>query len=264
MWLLSSTGPAKAHGRPGATGRSGTVMVRRERPGARHVFILHGNARLMSSQRFVASHSDSWLPSCGKDIRKLKPEDWESAGEHAWIGRPDHVDRNGEVIPTDWRTFAVKEKIGWLEAARATGKLMSDPAKWREAIVGPWQQSDNVSPLGLDPTAYQDGARQASNLSTVGLLATAGAVWLAVNAFPLFPVLPGAKQPLTTGLFDGSFPYPTWSEPLPLAMIRAICRVPWSRVNGSTYVAYGIRTIWQSEISLTATGRRQFGPARPV
>ena len=212
----------------------------------------------------AANHGDVWLPDCGKDIRKLTPEKWKETGSSSWIGRPDHLDKNGEILPTGWRTYTIKEKVGWLEAVRVVAKETDGSEKWLEALRGPWMQSDKVSPLGLEPSSYQDAARQASDLSTVKPLATAGLVWLAINAFPLFPVLPGVKRPLTAGLFDGDFIYATWSEPLPLSMVSVMCRIRWSNVKRSNFTPYGIRTFWRSAITRTATDRRQLGLAYPI
>lgn len=215
-------------------------------------------------QLLAKTHDESWLPDTGKDIRKVTPEKWNEIGGPTWIGRPDHIDRNGEVITTEWRTFAIKEKVGWLDAVKGSAQHMSQPGKWQEALNGPWLQSDQVSPLGFDPGSFQDGATQASDASTVKLHGTAGAIWLAVNALPLFPLLPGARRPVTSGINRNRFLYVTWENPLPLSVVKVLCRVPWNRVGIEKFEPYGVDAIWSSEMTLTATRRRQLNLAHPA
>jgi hypothetical protein len=210
------------------------------------------------------THDDSWLPDTGKDIRKITPDKWHEVGGPTWAGRPDHLDKNGELLTSQWRTFAVKERVGWLEAVTTSAKIMTDPAKWLEALSGPWLQSDPVSPLGFDPDSFQDGATQASDASTVKPHGTAGAVWLAVNALPLFPMIPGARRPFTSGIRNDRFVYVTWADPLPLSTVKALCRAPWHRVGTDQFEPYGVNAIWSSELTRTATGRRQLSLAHPT
>jgi hypothetical protein len=149
---------------------------------------------------------------------------------------------------------------GWLVEARKSKVVMSDPAKWIEALTQ-WHHADQASPLALDPSSRQDSATQANDASGTGQIATAGAIWLAVNGLPFFPVYAGKRSPATSGWWNGrEFSYVTWGQPLCLTVVRSICRSPIGRVLSN----YGVRQMWTAPTIAAAENSRQLLMAKPM
>lgn len=100
--------------------------------------------------------------------------------------------------------------------------VSADLAGIEEALKGPWRRTDPRSPLGLDPERLQSHATSAMDPSKSGQRRTALAVWLAVEALPLFPVIPVAHDAAHTASFDRpvthargmKFVWPLWFTPL--------------------------------------------------
>jgi hypothetical protein len=98
----------------------------------------------------------------------------------------------------------------------------ADLAGIKEALTGPWRRTDPRSPLGLDPERLQSHATSAMDPSKSGQRRTALAVWLAMEALPLFPVIPVAYDAAHTASFDRpvthargmKFAWPLWFAPL--------------------------------------------------
>lgn len=208
----------------------------------------------------LATHHDaSWLPK-GKDIRKFK------TSPASWIARNDKKDKNGFVQETGWRYEAVKARSGWTDQIRKVEKQVrkqgrqykrkANPAKYFEALTD-WNQSDAASPLGLDPSAFQDSARQADTASATEPICTAAAVWLATNALPLFPVF----TTQTAGIINNTFHYPTWKHPLGLDSIKAIC-TSYCGNKDLKQIPGGV-TAWESAVE-SVGARKQWAMAIPV
>ena len=109
--------------------------------------------------------------------------------------------------------------------------------------VTSWQYHDKVSALQLDPSCRRDSATQAEDASSTGQIATAGAVWLAVNGLPLFPLYPGRNSPITSGWWsDKEFEYVTWKHPLCLEVVRSLCGAK----PHTSMARYGVSLRWRS------------------
>jgi hypothetical protein len=72
---------------------------------------------------------------------------------------------------------------------------------FREAVFGPWEYADEFSTLGLDPNTEPVYALEASKPGDDTPVSTRAAVWLAIEAMPLFSVVP-VKGRLQTRGFD--------------------------------------------------------------
>lgn len=96
--------------------------------------------------------------------------------------------------------------------------VSADLAGIEEVLKGPWKRADPGSPLGLDPERLQSHATSAMDPSKSGQRRTALAVWLAMEALPLFPVVPVAHDEAHTASFDRrethargmKFAWPLW------------------------------------------------------
>jgi hypothetical protein len=108
--------------------------------------------------------------------------------------------------------------------------VSADLANIAEALKGPWRRTDPGSPLGLDPERLQSHATSAMDPSKSGQRRTALAVWLAMEALPLFPVIPVAHDAAHTAAFDRrethargmKFAWALWSVPMSIFSISTL------------------------------------------
>jgi hypothetical protein len=106
----------------------------------------------------------------------------------------------------------------------------ADLAGIEEALKGPWKRTDPRSSLGLDPERLQSHATSAMDPSKSGQRRTALAVWLAMEALPLFPVIPVAHDAAHTASFDRRethargmrFAWALWSAPMSIFSIGTL------------------------------------------
>lgn len=91
-----------------------------------------------------------------------------------------------------------------------------------------WRAADEFSAMGFDPTREAVYALTATAPTSAGPRSTRAAVWLAIEALPLFPVLP-VKGRLHTRAFDlraTKFRWPIWDGALSTDAIRTALGVP--------------------------------------
>ena len=194
-------------------------------------------------------HDTSWLPA-EKDIRNFE------FSPASWVGRNDDKTKKDFVVPTYWRFDAVKVRSGWLDNIRKVAGRVQSQTNYLEALTQ-WNQKDEASPLGFDPSAWQDSSKQKQEASATGQLCTAGLIWLAVNALPLFPVFVSGAA----GIHDDVFHYPTWKFPLGIESVSTICH-GYRGEQDLDSVPGGV-TAWESNVE-TTNGRRQWMFASPV
>lgn len=99
---------------------------------------------------------------------------------------------------------------------------------FREGLFGDWQYADQFSSLGYDPTTEAIHALSDAAPADAKPWSTRTAVWLAVEALPLFPCFPVAGR-LHTRCFDKfgtRFRWPFWNAPLSLPAIRTLLGLP--------------------------------------
>jgi len=128
--------------------------------------------------------------------------------------------------------------------------------KFDEALFGPWVYEDSSSSWGWDPASYRIGAQTPQAPAKMGMEGVAAAYWLAWEALPLLPCIPGAG---TLGFVkeDGvtKWTWATWSEPLSRDAVEALLRRPLEAL------ALGGRAI---EAEVVKSGYYQFfRPGRP-
>lgn len=108
-----------------------------------------------------------------------------------------------------------------------------------EALFGPWRYADRLSSFGWDPAAERLHALQAKSPTREGSPpAVKGAVWLAVEALPLFPLMISNGRLRTSG-FDPdhrAFAWPVWTEPITFDALRSLLALGfhnehWSRLG---------------------------------
>ncbi len=140
-----------------------------------------------------------------------------------------------------------------------------------------WRAADKFSALGFDPTREAIYALTATAPGPAGPRSTRAAVWLAIEALPLFPVLP-VKGRLHTRAFDlrattalepraTVFRWPIWDGTLSTDAIRTALGVPelfddHTPIGALQRLAF--RAVMESERVTIGQGYGQLRPAVKV
>lgn len=154
-----------------------------------------------------------------------------------------------------------------LDAAEPVhAKASCPPAEaFREALFGEWRSADSFSALGLDPTTEAIYALTAAAPTDTGPRSTRAAVWLAIEALPLFPCFPVAGRLHTRGFIKSGarFRWPVWNAPLSLSAIRTVVGLPVlfaPEPSPITLASYGICAVFEAERVTIGKGYGQFRP----
>jgi hypothetical protein len=148
----------------------------------------------------------------------------------------------------------------------AHAKASCPPADaFREALFGEWRSADTFSSLGFDPTTEAIYALTAAAPTDTGPRSTRAAVWLAVEAIPLFPCFPVAGRLQTRGFIESGtkFRWPVWTAPLTLPEIRTLVGLPALFApdpSPTTLRSYGVSAVFAAERVTIGKGYGQFRP----
>jgi hypothetical protein len=154
-----------------------------------------------------------------------------------------------------------------LDSAGSTCKEAPCPPAeaFREALFGDWQYADQFSSLGYDPATEAIYALSDAAPADAKPWSTRAAVWLAVEAIPLFPCFPVSGR-LHTRCFDKSgrrFRWPVWNAPLSLSAIRTLLGLPALSAPELSPIALGscgISAVFEAERVTIGKGYGQFRP----
>jgi hypothetical protein len=155
------------------------------------------------------------------------------------------VDDNGQVAPSAFYMTSGQQKF--LKEARALASRLAKGIKlgrrrkspeemFREALFGPWKYEDHPQhSLGLDPSTKCLHALRARSPSADPNPGVTAAVWLALEALPLFPCFLSGGGAVTTGFSargrNGkgrtiSLTWPVWECPVLLDTVRSLLSLP--------------------------------------
>lgn len=176
---------------------------------------LAGEARARVTADFLAAFGAEVPPTAGKRTRKNAT----STVQPTWF----HMVAGQQRFPGSIRQLL--EGLG-----QAAGRRNVDPADERrraigEALFGPWTYQDPQSSFGLDPAVERlhafRGIQPTKEGTPPGVKA---AVWLAIEALPLFPCcLEGGRFRVGGFDRDGTALYwPVWREPISLDTLRSL------------------------------------------
>lgn len=130
-----------------------------------------------------------------------------------------------------------------------------------------WRAADKFSSMGLDPAREAVYALTATAPTKTGARSTRAAVWLAVEALPLFPVAPIRGRLHTRGFGrrdeTTTFRWPLWDRALSVDAVRTAVGVPGIVDDHSPegLSALGIRAVMESERITIGQGYGQLRPA---
>lgn len=191
-------------------------------------------------------------------VETAKREDRATVDFGAGFASDAHVDRNGKVRDTAFRTMSGAGHQHFLGFMRAIIE-QTGPAHIEKALFEEWRYDDPLQGLSLrwEPTESRRHAYQWVNPSqdptrgeSGGML---GANRLAVEAIPLFPSFPRERTTLTTGFQRGKdrsikWTWPIWGTLLPLDVVKNVLSLPGVREgeNGRELELRGIVTLFQS------------------
>ena len=140
----------------------------------------------------------------------------------------------------------------------------------RKSLFQSWDYSDDKLGLRWDPEEDRRHALRWDNPSNDAPKTVRGANRLAVEALPLLPTAPGARQIATTGFShrDGvvSFTWPIWRDPLSLEVVRSLLALSELRErepDRARLHAIGIVDVYRSE-RINVEQYRNFTRALPA
>ncbi|HXG10879.1 MAG TPA: hypothetical protein VNK04_14060 [Gemmataceae bacterium] len=144
----------------------------------------------------------------------------------------------------------------------------ADPVRsaFREALFGPWTYGDDFHSLGWDPSTEALHALSAIAPTDAGPKSVRAAVWLAVEALPLFPCFPVAGRLHTRGFSRTAdeFRWPIWQEPISLDALRSLFGLRdlyQTPPRSKSLCSRGIVCLYASVRETDANGRGIFRPA---
>ncbi len=146
------------------------------------------------------------------------------------------ADEQGRLEPTAFYMTSGQQKFlaegrklaGAVATGVTVGRRRKSPEElFREALFGPWRYEDPQHSLGLDPSAERLHALRARSPTREPSAGVSAAVWLALEALPLFPCFLSEGRLVTTSFHGGRsgaayFSWPLWSAPISLAALRSL------------------------------------------
>ncbi len=131
----------------------------------------------------------------------------------------------GEVKPTAFHMTAGRQKF--LNSIQELGEsLKTDAVKaFEEAMFGPWQYADKYHSLYWDPSTERLHALRHLAPTKESPRCVRAAVWLAIEALPLFPTAATYGRLATTGFTSDrprAFVWPIWKTFISLDTLRTL------------------------------------------
>jgi hypothetical protein len=168
----------------------------------------------------------------------------------------------GNVKPTAWHMTAGRQKFLKL-IGKDLGKSMSKKTAdaYNEALFGPWKCEDNINSLGWDPSAKRLHALRHLAPTNDVFHCVRAAVWLAVEALPLYPTAAVSGRLQTTGFTATKpmkFVWPIWKPPISLDMLKTLIMTSDSRAS---LLKRGVTAIYRSERAESSKGAAFLRPS---
>jgi len=182
---------------------------------------------------------------------------------------------SGTVRDTALRTMSGVGHQHFLESFRLLAETTSHE-QLEEALFGPWRYEDEQPFLRWDPFDDRRHALRWKNPSKDPGRTVRGANRLALEALPLFPVVPVANDVRTVGFTSRKEPgvrrtatwwtWPIWETPLSLDATRTLLALPdlqFETVERERLRLLGVSEIFRAQ-RLTVDKYRNFTPAASV
>jgi hypothetical protein len=208
-----------------------------------HAAVLHGMSKDGLLQHLVehmeGRHRSPELHLVD-EVRGLAPERYremvanESNETLGWV-RALWREDGEEIVPTNLcftsgqqrMVLMARELALWLDPSGSDKARTGVLGKFEEALFGPWLYGDATASWGWDPASYRIGAQTPQAPAKMSTEGVAAAYWLAWEALPFLPCLPGRG---TLGFVKENrvtkWTWASWAEPLPRDAVEAIVRRP--------------------------------------
>lgn len=160
-----------------------------------------------------------------RDLSELSVEAWLwlADREPQWAAGLACQDRDGLA-----RTAFDLGKASLLRNLRELPTRIT-AADLEEALFGPWKYAPGQYMCGLDPQAVVVAATTHARPTSQKRKGVPGALWLALEALPYFPVFRTEWGARTTGWQGDEFVWPIWDRFLSSAALRALLARPVER-----------------------------------
>jgi hypothetical protein len=161
----------------------------------------------------------------------------------------------GNVKPTAMHMTAGQQKFLKLiskDLAKSMSKKTAEA--YDEALFGPWRREDNINSLGWDPSAKRLHALRHRAPSSDFFHCVRAAIWLAVEALPLYPTAAISGRLQTTGFRATRpmiFSWPIWKPPISLDTLRTLIMTSDSKAS---LLRRGVTAIYHSERAESSQG----------
>ena len=171
----------------------------------------------------------------------------------------------GNVKPTDLHMTAGQQKFLKLinkDLAKSMSKKTVEA--YDEALFGPWRREDNVNSLGWDPSAKRLHALRHRAPSSDVFHCVRAAVWLAVEAMPLYPTAAISGKLQTTGFTatrPRMFSWPIWKPPIGLDTLRTLIVTSDSTAS---LLKRGVTAVYRSERAESSQGGAFLRPSTEI
>lgn len=167
----------------------------------------------------------------------------------------------GNVKPTAFHMTAGRQKF--LYSVHELGdSLKTDTEKaFKEALFGPWLYEDKHHSLYWDPSTERLHALRHLAPTKENPRSVRGAVWLAIEALPLFPTAAASGRLATTGFRGGktmAFVWPIWTAAISLDTLRTLLMTSDDR---KSLEMRGVVALYQSMRSESDHGSAILRPA---
>lgn len=173
--------------------------------------------------------------------------------------------KKGNVKPTALHMTAGQQKFLKLIHKHLAKSMSKKTAEaYDEALFGPWRREDNVNALGWDPAAKRLHALRHRAPSNDVFHCVRAAVWLAVEALPLYPTAAISGRLQTTGFTatrPRMFSWPIWKPPIGLDTLRTLIMTSDSTVS---LLRRGVMAIYRSERAESSQGGAFLRPGAEI
>jgi hypothetical protein len=191
-----------------------------------------------------------------------------SAGDRAdmeWMSAiaNELIADDGKIEPTPFDMSVARQKfpgdalkLASLLATSDRGrKQKGSREEFREALFGPWRYEDDQHSFGWDPSTVKLGAFTFKAPTLMANTGVRGAVWLAFESMPLFPVFAQRRRQRTRAFAQNGrrpvFLWPIWSPFITLYELE--CLLSSAALVGSNeraqqeFKSRGVLAIYRSE-----------------
>jgi len=138
------------------------------------------------------------------------------------------------------------------DAVKLVASLNEDSEAIRQALFGPWLYQDDQHSLGWDPSTTKLGAFSSEAPTKMANSGVRGAVWLAFESLPLFPVFYSAYGQNTRGFRRHKrtveFRWPIWRAPISLRTLESVlgCSSLQEDDGNSSLLSRGVASIYSA------------------